>query len=243
MCRENLGIIGLAALLAAGSLPLLTSVAYSGQVDYQFNDPFSGTAPASTNQPWIDAMFEDVTPGTVQLTVANLNLSGSENVGGLYLNLNPTYDPTALRLSFLGGSGGFATPLVSLGQNAFKADGDGKYDVLFSFDEGGTDATRFTAGEYMVCQISGIPNLSAADFACQSLPAGGIGPFYAAAHVQRIGDGALSGWVSATVVMDSSLIPEPGSGTLLGLASAAGIVFSVIRRRRPVVQRMTRTRF
>ena len=228
MCRVRLRIVGLAALLFAGVSLFGCSVVLAESIGYQFNYAFSGTAPASTSQPWIDAVFEDVTPGTVRLAITNLNLSGSENVGELYFNLNPRYSPSALALSIGGGSGGFLTPTVSLGADMFKADGDGKYDILFSFDEGGTDATRFTANEYLVWQITGIPNLTAADFAYLSQPAGGVGPFYAAAHVQRIGAGSLSGWIAATDISSVSAVPEPTALTLL----VGGLALVIWRRRK-----------
>jgi hypothetical protein len=228
MCRVRLRIVGLAALLFAGVSLLGCSVVLAESIGCQFNYAFSGTAPASTSQPWIDAVFVDVTPGTVRFAVTNLNLSGSENVGGLYFNLNPRYSPSVLALSVEGGSGGFLTPSVSLGANTFKADGDGMYDILFSFDEGGTDATRFTANEYLVWRITGIPTLTAADFAYLSKPAGGAGPFYAAVHVQRIGTRSLSGWIAATDISSVSAVPEPTALTLL----VGGLALMIARRRK-----------
>ena len=167
-------------------------------------------------------------PGTVQLAVTRLEPERKRDLRELYFNLNPSYSPSALALSLEGGSGGFLTPTVSLGADLFKADGDGKYDILFSFDEGGTDATRFTDNEYLVWQITGIPNLTAADFACLSQPAGGVGPFYAAAHVQRIGAELLSGWIAATDISTLSVIPEPTALTLL----VGGLALVIWRRRK-----------
>jgi len=185
---------------------------------YVFNNAFSGTAPASTNALWLEATFRTTTPGTVQLTVSNLNLTASENVDQLYFNLATNLSPTSLSFSFGGGSGGYDLPSVSTGINAFKADGDGKYDILFDLATGGADSNRFTQGESLVCNITGIPTLSAGDFEYLSAPAGGSGPFYAAAHVQRIGTASLSGWISADVVHALEPIPEPGFGFLFGCA-------------------------
>src|SRR5207237_1661377 len=129
----------------------------------------------------------------------NIPLTDNENVDQLYLNLNTSLKPTKLTVTLVKESGSFDTPKVSTGINKFQADGDGKYDILFNFNNGGTANNRFTAGESMTYYISGIPNLMASDFAFLSAPAGGAGPFFAAAHVQRIGRTAsLSGWLSAT---------------------------------------------
>ena len=146
------------------------------------NNVFGGTAPASTNTSWMDVVFRDVSPGVVSVTVSNLHLSGSENVDQIYLNLNPVFNPLKLHFSFVSSSGGFDLPSISQGTNAFKAGGDGKYDLLFSFASNSNDRHQFTQGEYLTYNISGITGLKAADFDYMSLPAGGAGPFYAAAH-------------------------------------------------------------
>ena len=190
---------------------------------YQFDSVFGGAAPASSNRPWIDGCFRTLSPGTVQLTVSNLTLTGSESVDQLYFNLNPGLNPTRLAFSFSGGSGGFDAPTVSTGVNQFKAGGDGKYDILFLFSQGGSAANRFTAGEYLNCQISGIPTLTAADFGYLSMPVGGAGPFYAAAHVQRISH-SLSGWLDPSGMTPMPSVPEPPSALLFAVGVAGWLV-------------------
>ena len=199
---------------------------------YQFNDAFSGTAPASPVKPWIDATFQTVTPGTVRLMVTNMTLTGLENVDGLYFNLNSNLLPSKLSFKLIAESGAFNTPKISTGGNKFQADGDGKYDILFSFNNGGTANNRFTAHESMTYYISGIPTLTAADFSYLSAPAGGAGPFFAAAHVQRIGlTASSSGWLSAT---DKTplLVPEPSSKSLLLLGIWAWVAVFLHKRAR-----------
>ena len=76
---------------------------------YHFDKVISGYSPASTNRPWLDAVFQNVSPGTVRLTVTNLHLTGNEDIEGLYFNLNPKLDPTRLSFAMAGGSGGHRT--------------------------------------------------------------------------------------------------------------------------------------
>src|SRR5262245_48838366 len=217
MKRSSAGAVGAAIVVAIFPFFLNSGSVRAAAPDYmyQFNDAFSGAVPASPIKPWIDATFQTVTPGTVRLTVTNLTLTGLENVDQLYFNLNPNLQPSKLTFKLVGESGAFNTPKVSTGVNKFQADGDGKYDILFSFNNGGTANNRFTAHESMTYYISGIPTLTAADFAYLSAPAGGAGPFFAAAHVQRIGlTASKSGWLSATD-QTPLLIPEPSSKKLL----------------------------
>jgi len=216
--------LGISLLFAVSAF--VPSAALGDGVAYHFTNLFSGTAPASLNQPWIDAAFHDFSPGVVRLTVSNLNLIRRESLGELYLNLNTNLSPSHLRFSLAGGSGGFDRPKISTGLNKFKADGDGKYDIRFSFNQGGGQDHRFTAGEYLVCDISGIAALTASDFAFLSAPAGGAGPFYAAAHIQRIANSTLSGWIAPGGV---SVAPEPSVASLATLGFG---IFVHLKRRR-----------
>jgi hypothetical protein len=206
------------AIIAFLGVPCLSPYAAAGAgIAFHLSTVFSGSAPVSTNGPWVEAAFRDVSPGLVRLTVTNLNLVRRESLGELYLNLNTNLNPTSLKFSLAGGSGGFDAPKISTGIDLFKADGDGKYDLLFTFTQGGGQNHRFTAGEYLVCDISGIATLTALDFGYLSAPAGGVGPFYAAAHVQRIGSAGLSGWVAPGGI---AVVPEPSVGALVGVALA-----------------------
>jgi hypothetical protein len=214
--------------LICGAISAASLSTTQAAVIFDFDNAFSGSPPAQTNTPWLEAQFQDVTPGTVRLTVLNLGLSGSENIDQLYFNLATNMNPLALSFSGLSISGA-DLPLISLGTNQFKADGDGKYDVLLDFAQGGTITNRFDGTDTFSCLISGIPGLTANDFNYLSFPAGGAGPFFAAGHVQRIGEGSLSGWISATSAGSVSVVPEPNVASFFGLIAGLWVAERVIR--------------
>lgn len=173
---------------------------------YHFTDIFSGTTPPGTS-PWIDAFFHDVSPGTVELTVTAPGLASGEFLNEFFLNLNPGFMPTNLVFTKLSTTGTFTDPVITKGVDAFQADGDGKYDVDFSF--GTATAARFEAGESIKYQITGIAGLVALDFNYPSAPMGGHGPFLSAVHVAGFGNGD-SAWIAP--------VPEPTTAALFCLA-------------------------
>lgn len=199
----------LGLLLAA---PLCRALDY----DYRFNTTFSGTGPSGPG-PWVDAFFHDVGNGTVSLIISNNGLAGAEFISGLYFNLNTNYNATGLSFHFVEGSLSSCPIDILTGRDQFKADGDGKYDILFDFDT--TAGHRFKAGDYLEYVISGIPNLNVLDFQYLSAPAGGAGPFLAAAHVQSIGDAGASGWIRPTEFTRIFPVPEPSAAALFALGS------------------------
>jgi hypothetical protein len=168
------------------------------------------------------------------LIVTASHLTGSENVESIFFNLDPALDPTKLRFDESGG-GDFNPPAIYTGANAFKARGDGKYDVLFRFATANRDASRFSAGDRLTCLITGISCLDAASFVYQSFPSGGNGPFTSAAHVQRIGPDDASGWLSARAEL--AQVPEPQSAALFGIAMLSYCVRRLWQHRRRSTRR------
>ena len=228
-CRFSRGIIVAFALFSATLAPL----SGRGQAFYyNFGDVFTGDGPVSSDRPWVTALFQTISPGTVELTLSARSLTASENVDQFYFNLDPSFDPTSLNFAFVGTTGAVDLPAVSIGVNQFKADGDGKYDILFDFINGGTDANRFTQGDSVVMDITGIGSLTADDFKFMSAPAGGNGPFFAAIHVQRIGQSASkSGWVDPIDNLVTP-VPEPTGTGLWMLAGGLLLIFRLIATRR-----------
>lgn len=223
-------------MFAVAVLAALFAVrAVGGNVlDFQMTSNFSGTMP-SGSLPWMDITITDgSTPGTVFLNINNLNITGSEKITQLYLNLNPNYSVSQLSFVNTGGTPGVFAPSPLLGEDGFKADGDGKYDILLDFSQ--TPNNAFTAGDTLSYKITGIPTLNALDFQYLSTPAGGHGPFFAAAHVQGINATSVtdtttdSGWI-APGQSDIFVfpVPEPSGAALLGVGAA---ILGVCRNRR-----------
>lgn len=209
------------AVIALFSLSATKSSAASGII-YQFDNEFSSGTPPSGLAPWITTTIQTVTPGTVLLNISNNGLMGSEFVSGFYLNLNTNFSPLNLSISYVSSVGSFTVPSIGAGTiergiDSFKADGDGKYDVLFDFSS--VSGNTFGAANSVTYEISGISGLVADDFVYLSAPNGGHGPFYAAAHVQGIGaDGSLSGWVEPSLGAVQFQVPEPSSVAFLALS-------------------------
>lgn len=183
---------------------------------------FSGGADPAGGAPWITLTFDDSVGGanTVQLTISNVGITAAEFVSGIYVNFDSALDPDLLTITAVDVTA--STPAVSTGVDAFKADGDGFFDILFNFPPPpGQQAAKFTAGESVVFDLSYITPINANSFDFESAMGGGNGSFTAAAHVQGIA-GGLSGWIGN--------VPEPGSFALL--VAALGLAARLQRRQR-----------
>ena len=211
--RSAPGVV-LAAML------LLSAKANASSLLYQFDTPFPSDPSPAGSGPWIDASFQDVSGG-VLLTITNVSLisgefiqgNGSGANGGFFFNLNPNDNPNNLVFTSVYANGNFGTSILT-GENAYKADGDGKYDIVFDFS-----THNFSVGSSISYLISGIPGLNADSFAYLSAPAGGSGPFYAAVHVMGLPPNASnSTWVEPGGGPQVVPVPEPAPAVLAAVS-------------------------
>ncbi len=191
---------------------------------------FSGlpTQPQGT-LPWLSVKLEDgggLAANTVRLTFDATNLYGTEFASHWYMNLKPALNAGDLSLSLVANPTGLTLSNIEKGVNAFKADGDGYYDLHFDFPPPpGNFASKFTTGEKFVVDVSLTNGLSVSDFFYQSVNSTSNGTYYSAAHIQGIdGSDNTSVWVGATAV-----IPEPSTYALL--LSGAVLAGVAVRRR------------
>ncbi|MEN6508074.1 MAG: PEP-CTERM sorting domain-containing protein [Smithella sp.] len=191
--------------IIAFSLPLCAET-----IVFNYNFEFSGAVSPAGTSPWLKATFEDAGSGKVRLTFEASGLVGTEYVGESSFNFNPLLDLAKLNISAITG----VTVNAQTGLDAFKADGDGYFDILFDYPQ--AEAFRFGAGdkaEYLIELTGG--SLTPEDFKYKSVNS--ATGYYVAAHVQSIGTGGQgSGWVTGDP-STGVLVPEPGTMLLLGI--------------------------
>jgi hypothetical protein len=184
----------------------------------------NGTAPTGAT-PW----------GTVNLTDTGKGVLvtfdvGNNNIGKLsewYLNYDPTKDVSKLRFTAVNTWDVLAWG-ADTGVNAFKADGDGTYDIRFQFS---TVFNSFSTGDtlsFLVTSKDGA-DLNPDDFNFVSV-GGAKGSFHTAAHVLDLFGTCGSGWVGdPTSSSNTDGVPDGfWTVTLLGM----GIVTIEFLRRK-----------
>lgn len=165
---------------------LLGAAAYADTVPITLSYIYSGT---TTKIGSLTATFTDVAGG-VQLTLDTTKLTAGQYVSEWDFNLNPNYSSS---LTF--------TPSadIAVGTDAFKADGDGYYDISFT--------ANFAAGGTYTYLIGG-SGLTAYDFYYKSAVNsnhGDKGPYLSAAHLQASHGGGPGAWIAG--VPEASQIP------------------------------------
>jgi hypothetical protein len=236
MKMKKLSAVPKIILLTALALMFVLAMSFQANADltYYFGDynmfgtPPAGVAPTGT---WATASFIDVTPGNVQLTLSvTNNLTSVEDIRAFYFN----YSGSALTWTAVNTTAG--TPTISTGSDAYKADGDGWYDILVGFS-GGDASHKLQAGESIVYNISGT-GLNAASFYQLSTQGTNGSAYYAAAKLTGIPcsnlddpncqQGTTSAWSSGTTT-GAPVVPEPVSSTLF-IVGAATLGFRSFRK-------------
>ena len=204
--KRKISIIFLlaAALFLCTALPAQATI-ITFDLDYEFS---GATPPESLTTPWLTATFDDGgTAGSVTLTMQAINLTDAEHVKQWLFNFDPDLKLDSLKISRT--SGQMAAVYKNPGNNDYKADGGGYFDIKFDWQEPGTDI--FGVGAISVYDIS-LHGITANSFNYSSVPSGGNGTYWSAAHIGGIGIGSTdgdSGWIGAPV-------PEPSTMLLLG---------------------------
>jgi hypothetical protein len=201
-------------LLTATLVAAITGAATAAQaatITWNPEFEFSGSGGVLANGPTSLTLTLTDIVGGVHFSLTG-NLADGEFLRELYLNFDPSKDPTTL---VFGDQAGVAPANIATGVNAFQADGDGLFDILLTWPTGAGPG-RFEGTDSFTATIAGV---MVADFEFNSEPAGGHGPFLVAFRVQGLGaDNEGSGWFTDTNGgQNGGTIPEPGMMLLLGI--------------------------
>lgn len=195
--------------------------------DTSFGDPLDpDTAAPSGPSPWLTAFFDDGgTAGSVTLTLTVAGGVGAAEVTEVYLNVDPIIGAGSLAIASAGGTGPVAGTTFQTGTDAFKADADGWYDILFNMPN---NMDTFDAGETLIFDITAA-GLVASSFNFLSTPdlVDPNGPLLGAAKFASTsgcatGPEECSDWVGA--------VPVPAAVWLFG-SGLLGLI-GVARRRK-----------
>jgi hypothetical protein len=209
-------------------------------LDFLPTNTFSGTAPAGTLGVTItdSKSLATLNSNQVQLMITS-SLASGENLDpgkALYLNIVPALSGDLGNLTFLltANTGFSQAASVNTKEDDFKADGGGKYDILFTY----LPSTKaFGTGQsqtYTVTDTTSGATLTASDFDTKSTTLGGNGTWLAAIHVQNTPSGSSgSAFVSGTgsVTDPHAVVPEPSTLLIAGPAALGFVIYGLRRRR------------
>lgn len=221
------------SLLLATGVMAFGAAAHADSFTVNLSTEFSGGAEPEGSTPWLVLIVDDSgTAGSVSISLEARNLTDDEFVRNFYMNFDPTRD-----VLDLAGQGSLAnigdinlTNGCALGNNAFGADGAGRFDMFCDFQMS-AGSGRFTDGEIFVLNLTGPAYLTANDFNFMNTGPGGNCCWTTASHIQSIDTRPGSGWIGGDPG-DDHKVPEPGTLALFGLGLTA---MGFVTRRRRIV--------
>src|SRR5262245_50992870 len=212
----------LARALVVGMVTAFSGASVHAAVSTPLDVEFSGgTPPASPTLPWVRSIFTSEGGGTVLFTLTAEHLTDPERMTSFYFNFNDALNVQDLSFQLVSSVGAFTLPTISLGQNAFMADGDGRYDIRLDFASVANLSQAFGQSDSLTFRLSYTSAIDSSQFGYLSSPSGGHGPFYAAAHIQDTPGGG-SGWIGGTTF--DVFEPVPEASPLLASVSLVGLL-------------------
>jgi hypothetical protein len=211
MFRKRVTTLISPLIAAAGLLVFGTAPVSAAPVIFVFSGADFSVDPTHNTGGSLTVTISDIMGG-VQLQIDNNLVDAGAFPREFYFNT--TAAPLAGAVGSCVACGAIGAPLLfSFGTDAYKADGDGLYDIHIQMDNA-PPAERLTPGESATLKIlSGTAGFNAASFLTLSAPDGGHGPFLAAVHVQELPNGG-GDWLAPSA-------PEPGLLLLFGMGLIA----------------------